>query len=815
MTDNNFTTAKTKPKSQYSKHKISKLDIPKSARDFFASKGFENLYPPQAAAVHAGLLKGTSLLVSAPTASGKTLVAMLAIISHIACGGRRVVYLSPLRALAAEKYVEFAELSRISTDGAGWEKMRSVDGSMGDDTKKRTIKTIRATGDTRSGNRGISASGGRVSDAHIIVATNEAMDSAIRRNLAWTEDIDLVITDEVHLIGDQTRGPTLEMVLTQLKKKRHMPSDTDHNNDGDESDDTIPDVNNSIQIVGLSATVQNDVEIARWLGCMLVRSDWRPVPLTEGVCDLLGSVQMNDGRKFKVNAGPEGLAARLGVDAVMEGGQSLIFAATRPSSRATAVRTSKLVASTLTEQEKNALAKVAAKLLPSAGSKKPRNPKGKKNDVKGKDDDGDDLISPSITDLQKDAATMITRGVAFHHAGLSDRMRTIIEDEFRKGRIKLLASTPTLAAGVNLPARRVVISTVNRYDPKYGYNRPISVLEYKQLCGRAGRPQYDTYGESIVCTSDNAFSTFHNFIEGDIEPLESQIMEPKALHTHLLTVIVLNPGIKRDDITSFFVQTLAGVQFYKDDIINAVDTELDFLLGINMITTKGVRYAATRLGKRTSSLYVDPATAAYLYGVADAAPRGNPQKPTRHTLGFLHAVTNCDEFLPKQALLKKHHQLAHDLLYGPHRSELLTPVFADDCTRGLFVLHAWISERTDKEIETAFKSQSGDLHRMTETAAWLVYVLREMAKHAGRDDLLDELAILRARIRFGIKEELVDLTSARGIGRVRARALYNAGIRNLATLNTTSLSKLSTIRQIGPTVAASIKREATIRAKRV
>lgn len=806
MTDKTDNTSK----SQKRQSKISALDIPKSARDFFASKGFETLYPPQAAAVRAGLLKGTSLLVSAPTASGKTLVAMLAIISHIARGGRRAVYLSPLRALAAEKYEEFSELSRISTSGADWKGMRvGGNNDHNSSSHNRTITTARATGDTRSGTRRISTSS-KMSDANIIVATNEAMDAAIRRNSAWTEDVDLVISDEVHLIGDQTRGPTLEMVLTQLKKKRRGTTDGTDNSG----------IRDSVQMLGLSATVQNDVEIARWLGCMLVRSTWRPVPLAEGVCDANGSVVMNDGRKFKVDAGSEGIAARLGVDAVLEGGQSLIFAATRPSSRATAIRTSKLIGSTLTEQERGALAKVAAKILPTTGSKRSRSTKGRKNSAKGENKDTAaatttaDPTSQPVTDLQKDAATVIERGVAFHHAGLPERMRTIIEDEFRKGTIKLLASTPTLAAGVNLPARRVVISTVTRYDPKYGYVRPISVLEYKQLCGRAGRPQYDTRGESIACTSGtDTFSMFSNFIEGDLEPLESQIMAPKALHTHLLTVIVLNPGIKRDEIISFFAQTLAGVQLFKDVIISAVDMALDFLLEINMITSKGMRYAATRLGKKTSNLYVDPATAAYLYNVANETPKGGTKRPARHTLGFLHAITQCDEFLPKQSLLKKHYQFAESLLSGPHRSELLTVVFAEDCSRGLLVLDAWLSEHTDKEIETAFKSQSGDLHRMTESAAWLVYVLREMARHAERDDLLNELAVLRARIRFGIKEELVDLTGARGIGRVRARALYNAGIRNMADLNAASLSKLSTIRQIGPTVAATIKREAATRTR--
>ena len=98
----------------------------------------------------------------------------------------------------------------------------------------------------------------------------------------------------------------------------------------------------------------------------------------------------------------------------------------------------------------------------------------------------------------------MSKGVAFHHAGLAPSSREIVESSFRKGVIKLLTATPTLAAGVNLPARRVVIASILRYDSEYGRNLPISVLEYKQLCGRAGRPQYDTSGEAIIVSESGA-----------------------------------------------------------------------------------------------------------------------------------------------------------------------------------------------------------------------------------------------------------------------------------------------------------------------
>lgn len=830
--------------------RVAELDIPRDAGRFLEASGFSRLYPPQQSAVEAGILDGQSLLVSAPTASGKTLIATLAIISHIARGrGGRAVYLSPLRALAAEKYAEFAALSGIDTSGPGWKREGNSDdnddssggdaNNRGGSGRHRPIRVARLTGER--GGPSSNARGSAIRSADVIVATNEAMDAAMRRGHEWTDEIGLVIADEIHLIGDATRGPTLEMILTQLKGGGGGDS-----GGGDSGGGTRP------QVIGLSATVSNDTEIADWLGCRLVKKDWRPVRLAEGVCDDDGVVMMNDGRRLDVDvAGAEGLAARLGALSVSEGGQSLIFTATRPSSRTAAIRASKLVGATLSPRDRRSLTRIASKIQgfpflppepaarssapqPAAGAQK-RRTKAPASPAAGGAADGavvNSAAATAATALEKDLAALVSRGVAFHHAGLPDRLRAIVEDEFRKGAIRLIASTTTLAAGVNLPARRVIISTVSRYDARYGRNMPISVLEYKQLCGRAGRPQYDDYGEAIICSSSgDAYDLFDRYVEGEADPIESRITDQAAMRAHLLTVVVLNPGITDDGIRSFFLDTLAGFQSGDYVVEDAADEALAFLLENGMVVSKGGRYAATTLGKRTSSLYVDPVTASYLRGVVSDAPGNSsgssgddddgaePDGPgqasaRRHTLGFLHAITCCDEFVPRQSLNKGHYPLADALLLGPRRLELLSPVCAEECSRGLLVLHDWISERTEKEIETALKTQAGDLHRMVENAAWLAYVMREMARHAGRRDVARELGILRARIRSGIREELVELAGVRGIGRVRARALYDAGIRNLSDLRTVSTARLATIRQIGPTVAASIRREADSRSKR-
>ena len=702
--------------------KIDKLNLPDSAIEFLKSQGFEKLYPPQVDSVKSGLLDGKSILVSAPTASGKTLIAMLAMFSYLSKNNGKVVYLSPLRALAAEKFTEFKKLEKIALG--------------------KKIKVGVSTGDFDGIEKNLEKS-------DILILTNEKMDSVIRHGVEWIDEIGLVISDEVHLIGDENRGPTLEMILTQLKLLDSKP-----------------------QIVGLSATITNSDEIANWLDCKLVKNDWRPVPLSEGVCDG-GEVTMNDGNIFDVERSLRGTPIDLGVQSVKQGGQSLVFAETRTRSKSLATKAADVISQMLKKNELKELEKTSKKILSQNEN----------------------------TEIVKTLAILVKKGVAFHHAGLNQNCREIIEKEFRNGTIKLLSSTPTLAAGVNLPARRVVISNINRYNAKIGRNMPISILEYKQLCGRAGRPQYDDYGESIIVGSGNVEELTEHYINGEPEPIISKITDDKSLRTHILSVIVTHPGIKKDEILEFFLQTLGGLQSRKPTIKFAIDISLRFLSSEFLIIKKGERYAATEFGKKTSMLYIDPLTATHFRDAVE-----NVSQDRKHTFGFLHLISSCEEFFPKFSLRNKDYESA-SLLIENNSSELLEPISEYDCSRSLLALQAWITESSELSLSDSFSIESGDMHRMAEMANWLSYCLREISKHVDRADLLEELDDFRKRIVYGIREELLDLVRVKGIGRVRARILYKHKIKNLDDLAKIPVNKLAEIDKIGSTIADNIKSE--------
>lgn len=700
--------------------KIAKLDLPENAINFLKNEGFSKLYPPQAQSIESGLLDGKSILVSAPTASGKTLIATMAMMGYLAKNSGKIVYLSPLRALASEKFSEFKKLEKIPI--------------------KKHLRVSISTGDFENADKTLEKS-------DILVLTNERMDSLIRHGSEWIDDIGLVIADEIHLIGSQDRGPTLEMILTKMKKLDAPP-----------------------QIVGLSATITNADQISRWLGAQLVKNDWRPVPLSEGVYDE-GKITMNDGRRYQIKPTIRGPSVDLGAESVKEGGQSLLFAETRARSASLAAKASEAISELLQKSEIAELAKTSKKIL----------------------------NSNEHTPLVKTLAELVKQGVAFHHAGLNQNCRQIIEEEFRRGMIKLLSSTPTLAAGVNLPARRVVVSSITRYNAKIGANAPISVLEYKQLCGRAGRPQYDKFGEAIIVGNFATREIMDEYIKAEPEPIESQITEDRALRMHLLSIVATSPAITRDELVEFFLDTLGGLQSGKGTIKFGIDLALRFLLTEKLLVKKGTRFAATEFGKKVSILYIDPLTATYFRKAITKISQGR-----KHTLGLVHLISNCEEFFPKFNLRQKDYEVA-SLLIENNASELIKQISEYDCNRSMLALYQWMTEFTEASLANGLKIESGDIHRMSETADWLVYSLREISKQMERADLLEELDMLRRRITYGVREELLDLVKIRGIGRVRARILYKNGIKNINDLSDIPVKKLAGIDKIGSTLANNIK----------
>ena len=709
--------------------KFDELAFPSEFSTFLAEEGFKELYPPQEAAVRAGLLEGKSLVISSPTASGKTLIAMMAAYKKLK-EGRKVVYLSPLRALASEKYAEFRKLERFG------------------------IRCAIATGD-------FDASGEVLGKFDFLVLTNEKFDSIVRHGVSWLRSVGLFIADEVHLAGGGDRGPTLEMILTRVI---HLGLDA--------------------QLISLSATISNGDEIARWLRSDLVAIDWRPVPLREGVYDY-GRIMFHPEGEVTLLRSNQGAPVDVAIDSVKGGGQSLIFAGTRRRAVSLATKGSELTARFLNETERGLCREAASKIRESGEE----------------------------TGLSRLLAEIVERGSAFHHAGLSYEHRKIIEDYYRLRAIKILSSTPTLAAGVNLPARRVIVADLSRYDGETGMNATISVLDYRQMAGRAGRPQYDDYGETVIVPPSTYAPTevLEHFTQGEPEPIQSQLGGERGMRVHLLAAIASSFGSSRRDLEALFSKTLLAAQVGSERVGGHIDMALGYLLSEQLVVDKGGLFQATAFGKRVSTLYIDPMT-----GVLFRRSMGAVAKAEDHTLALIHLITRSPDFEPRFPLREKQYDQAYEFLDSHRRSFMSSGdpgshLDLDDLLqemRTVMVIDAWINEWRDDAILERLGVEPGDLHRAVENADWLLYCLSELGRLYGKFDLIKETEFLRKRVQSGIKAELVELTRLEGVGRVRARSLYTAGFKTLKSIREASVESLAKVEKIGPTVAAKIKGQA-------
>lgn len=205
-----------------------KNEIPEELYEIL-EKEITELRPAQEKSIKKGLLEGKNLLVCTPTASGKTLIAELAALKSIIEGRGKAVYIAPLKALASEKYNDFNRKYNL---------IAKIALSIGD----------------------IDSADSFLSDYDLIVTTSEKFDSLMRHNSGWIANIATVVVDEIHLLNDQGRGPTLEILLTILKQ-----------------------LLKNAQIIALSATIGNAEELAEWLNAGLVVDEWRPVKLHKGV----------------------------------------------------------------------------------------------------------------------------------------------------------------------------------------------------------------------------------------------------------------------------------------------------------------------------------------------------------------------------------------------------------------------------------------------------------------------------------------------------------------------------------------------------
>ena len=690
--------------------------LPEGAAEKLETAGVTEFYPPQAAAVEAGVADGESVVAAVPTASGKTLIAELAMLSAIRRGGT-ALYVVPLRALAAEKKAEF-------------ERWNDLDVQVGV-----------STGNFDSDEKWLSS-------RDVIVATSEKVDSLIRNGAPWLDDLTCVVSDEVHLVDDPGRGPTLEVTLAKLRK-----------------------INPGLQVVALSATVGNAGAVAEWLDAELVESDWRPIDLRTGV-HYGNAVNFADGdqREVPVGSGEKPTAALVGdaldeTDETDNRGSSLVFVNSRRNAETAAGRLSEVTARRLTTGERNDLRELAAEI----------------RDV-------------SDTDTSEKLAECVADGAAFHHAGLASDHRSLVEEAFRDRLVKCICATPTLAAGVNTPARRVIVRDWRRYDGEFGGMQPLDTLEIHQMMGRAGRPGLDPYGEAVLLAKDRDTmeELFERYLWADPEPVESKLAAEPALRTHVLSTVASGFAGSRKGLVAFLDRTLYASQTDDDDRLSEVtDTVVDYLLANDFLEESDGTLTATGIGHTVSRLYLDPMSAAEMIdGLRRLADDEEPA-----ALGLYHLVSRTPdmyELYLKSGDRETFSEICYEReaeLLGATPSEFEDVAFEDwlSALKTAKLLEDWASELDEDRITERYGVGPGDIRGKVDTAEWLLGAAEQLATEL---DLGVSLAVREAkrRVADGVREELLELTGIRGVGRVRARKLYEAGLETRVDLRETDKS---------------------------
>lgn len=667
----------------------------------------EEYNPAQQAVIDSGYLeKDNNFIISIPTASGKTVLGVLASLKILLKGGK-VVYAVPLVSLQNEKYKEFKVFEKF-----GYKVGKHP----------------------------------RSSDISVMVF--ESFDALTRFSLNTLHEIDLIVVDEFHMIGDYSRGPTIECAITRIKEQ-----------------------NKSIRIIALSATLQNMDEMAHWLEAEVVTHDYRPVPLHKEVL-----CAEEYGTKDKNN-----IVFKILNDSLEDSSQMLTFVSTRRFTESLATNMAKKIGRYIPDGKREIFNTIAEDILevPKRQNSQP-------------------------TEVCLKLADCIRNGIAFHHAGLFDKQKEIIEEEFVNGNLLMITATPSLMYGVNLPSKHVVIRDYNRWTDQGQTNIP--VFDYEQMSGRAGRPGFDTEGYSYLLakTYDEAFDLEDHYVHGEVEVTNSKLIDNEdAVLKQIITQISSGFAKDLDDLIEFFNKTFYGFQIshtystmsfgFSDETIKyEISSALEYLIqnGIIRVSPSGLQ--TTPLGNLISKNNYAVKTAVKLKDYCNIlSDRFNPFE-------LIYEISKTKDMPQINTKFKANKDNIREVL--SNKGVFVSFVQNNESTAASLI--EWINERKEYEIENYLKVYAASTRRASYEAANIVKYFYEICNVLGNYKHLIEIDKLSSRLYYGVKEDILPLViGIKRLGRQRARLVMNTFGKNLAYVDEKELTK---IEGIGPKTAEKI-----------
>ncbi len=665
----------------------------------------EEFNPAQKAVIESGYLDDKSnYIICIPTASGKTVLGVLPALKTILNNGK-AVYAAPLLSIQNEKVQEFKAFEEY----------------------------------------GISV-GKHPSSSDLSVMVFESFDALTRFSWDTLRDVDTLIIDEFHMIGEYSRGPTLEAAITRAKI-----------------------INPSMRIIALSATLRNIEEIEGWLEGKCVEHDYRPVPLNKEVLDaeMFNTKNKND------------VIVKIVEKAMQDNSQALSFVSTRRFTESLATYVAKKINKKLSKEQKKKFKEVANQLLEV--------PK-KKGSL------------PTTTCVK--LAEAAEKGVAFHHAGLFNEQKEIIEDEFRKGNILMISATPSLMYGVNLPSKSVAIRDTTRWTSNGP--QPIPVFDYEQMSGRAGRPQYDDVGYSylVAKTSDEAINLQDYYINGEIELTNSKLIDNKdAILKQIIAQIASTLSKDLDELVDFFGKTLYGYQmsnnpsmslFAADSLKWEIEQDMQFLIQNGIIR-------ATPEGLKTTDFGNLIAKSNYAVETAVKIKEYISTSDTFNIPEFIYALAQT----PDLPLISFKGRKSKDPVRDKMSEVGLFAVDIGNAEATTVSLIEWIDERNEFEIENKYSVYSASTRRSAYEASRLIRFAKNTSEILGDYSNLKDYDYLSARLYYGVKEDIIPLVvGVKRLGRKRARNIVEIFGHDLKSVSEKELQKID---GIGETLSKKIK----------
>jgi replicative superfamily II helicase len=667
-----------------------RLAVSEALPDYADVFPFERFNAMQTEALPAILGREGNVVVSAPTASGKTALAEAAICRTLDSGGT-ALFLAPLRALTNEKESE-------------WERFEEQGYSVYVVTGERDLNPRRAE------------------RADILVMTPEKADSATRKHdsprYSFITDVDCCVIDEVHLLDSEQRGAVLEVTISRLRRLCDP------------------------RVVALSATMPNVEDVADWLDAppdntFSFGDDYRPVPLNADV-----RTYSHGENAFADKYRRLYRALDLAEPHINEEGQALVFV----SSRQDTVQAAKKARDELVERDV------------SVGAR------------------GDYDFHNDAADLSNDTLRQsVLDGVGFHHAGLAKSDKDRVEQWFKEGKIQLLFSTSTLAWGVNLPARCVVIRDTKLHDPLEG-EVDMSPLDVLQMLGRAGRPGYDDQGYAwIVC--DRSDADKYRRLLRDGKDIESRLAE--ELDAHLNAEIALGTVSGIDDVmdwletTFYYVRAGSAPDQYasEGDLRERVSDTLRSLVERGFVEREELTLSTTPLGRLASKFYLGLDTAREFADLSERAVEDGLDERA-----ILRAVATAAEFDSVSARSDEEDAVAAVL-----------GAAGDDLDPGarkvLAILESSMHGTTPSELQS-------DAWVIRQNALRLLGALRAFFDRLANARAANLACRVASRVENGISSEAVGLTAIDGVGSGRAGKLAAKGLTSSADVRNGGVAAL-------------------------